>query len=394
MSFHNLALELACNIFIEANLTTRECLPEPSSIPLVVSRVCRWWRHAALSCQALWTVYSIQGPKLAQNGPLFLARAGKSLVYVVVDSGISDYTLESFNMFIARTVCNPRALSTVSLTLYQGPLSISIGQNWIHCPPQTNITELCLCAESANTLMRKTIQDPTSFSINHASLRHVTRLTITVGDTLPFNQFIRLMPAIEHLTVHSPTKRTTPIRVPDLPSTPIIMPNLTHLRLEHSTRDFFYGDIVAPRISHLDITPGSNDIQLYDFRKFLSVVTYFAVAGPIWYLQGHLRYFLPMHHVSVLRLDLSRESWFDDHDNPEKVLGVMLRHPEVLPSLRQLHTNVVWKRTALDLLRRLQQPCLNLTIFYACSSPVEPLVGSERIEELIAQRIVSVIRQY
>lgn len=107
MPFHSLSVETACHIFIEANSTSRARLPNPRSIPLVITAVCKWWRNAAIACQPLWTFYLVDSSRLLRNGPLYLTRAGNSTIHMQVPCRVSPPNIDVYEMLARHTVCGP-----------------------------------------------------------------------------------------------------------------------------------------------------------------------------------------------------------------------------------------------------------------------------------------------
>lgn len=103
MPFHDLVLEVVCEIFLQANNVTLARLPDPRSMPVVVSSVCKGWRNAAIHYRSLWTSYQIEGSSLVRNGSLFLARAGHLPVYATILVGPPPSRLV-YDMFSAHKV--------------------------------------------------------------------------------------------------------------------------------------------------------------------------------------------------------------------------------------------------------------------------------------------------
>lgn len=104
MPFHSLSVETACDIFIEANRTSPAYLPDPRSVPLVVTAVCKRWRNVAIACQSLWTFYLVDGSSLLRNGPLYLARAGNSVIHVHAPGRLSPPNRQVYNMLTRHIV--------------------------------------------------------------------------------------------------------------------------------------------------------------------------------------------------------------------------------------------------------------------------------------------------
>lgn len=387
MAFHSLSVETACDIFMEANRTSPACLPDPSSIPLVVTAVCKWWRNVGIACQSLWTFYQIDGSSLLHNGPLYLARAGNAAIHVHALGRVSPPNREVYNMLTRHVVRRPPSHHTSPLTPLQGPMTVNIRDVWIRCPLQTHLAGLSINASAAAVLMHSISLDSNFFS-THAPLHQVTCLALAGVDTGLVARFIHLMPNIVHFTVVPATRFVV---VEPFEVAPITMPHLVHLSLASSKRDWFYGAIVAPQLSVLKLDSGPLELQLVPFRKQISNLTYLSLSGPIHRLDLTFRNFLSTDSLTVLRLDLLPVVPGSDH--PFDMLLLMRDHPDVLPNVRNIHTNTVWTRSALEVLRTLRQPRLRLSIFILCASGDQPIPGAARIQYLCEKGIVQVIRQ-
>lgn len=384
MSFPSLSTEMVCKILVEANCTSPFCLPDPRSIPLTVTLVCRWLRNIALACQPLWMFY-IAGPELLRNCRLYLARAGNSVVHIYALSVVSPPNPEVYDILTGHTVSQSFSLRDHFSLYRQGPVAISIRNVWMRCPVQMHLTELFINAPAAKALMQSISAHPNFFS-NHAPLRHIVRLTLT-GVNMPLAaQFIHLMPAITHLTAIPP--KTQPVMSI---TAPIVMPHLVHLSLVSSPHDRFYGAIVAPKLSVLRLDFGRSDQALIRFKNHISYVSTLSLSGRIRLVDLTFRNLLNPTSMTVLRLDPLPGG---DSDLPHELLSLMHQHPAVLPNVRELQTNTVWSRSALEILGTLRQPHLTLTIFIACASPVSPFPGKERIQHLCKKQIVRIVRVF
>lgn len=120
MPFRSLPNEMVCKILVEANHTSAFCLPDPRSIPLAVTLVCRWLRSVALASQSLWTFYIVEGPELLRNGHLYLARAGNSAVHIIAPCRLSPPNTEVFNILTRHTASRPSFPSGLSLIILAG----------------------------------------------------------------------------------------------------------------------------------------------------------------------------------------------------------------------------------------------------------------------------------
>ncbi|KAF7965560.1 hypothetical protein HWV62_42874 [Athelia sp. TMB] len=377
MPFHALSVELVQKIFVEANLSTPAYLPDPTSIPLVVSAVCPWWRAIAISCPPLWTFYHINQDALLHTGPIFLARAGNALVHMHTVTKLVPPNMKIYEMFTAR----------------KAPLSISIGDMWVRCPPNAYIVKLCLENNAASALLHAASSAPASFFAKNASLRHVKELVLMSVYPDVVSRCATWMSNIRRLVV-----------VPDSgfrylahePDTPIALPKLTHLVLSQSLGDHYYGSMIAPRLMSLDIRPGRAPVALWDFVPLLPQLSYLSITGPIHSIHLCHPEFALMRNLQVLRIDV-KPFPSRTNDDPRRILLFIESDPHILPLLSQLHTNVPWSRPALDILRQLQctRPAgLPLMIFHICNSSDEHIQAPEYIQDLIQQQIVFIIRQY
>lgn len=251
-----------------------------------------------------------------------------------------------------------------------------------------NLTALSINSRAARVLVHGISNDP-AFLLTHAPLHRVTRLTLIDVDTRLVAQFVCLTPNIVHLTVVPSIRHAV---VPSFTATQIIMPHLVHLSLVPSKHDRFYGAIVAPQLSSLTLDVGPFEMRLLPYRKHIAIVTYLSVTGPIHLLDLTFRNILNTDSVTVLRLDLLPVA--SGHDLPLQILSLMDDYSTVLPNVRDLHTNAVWTRSALELLRTLRQPRVTLSIFIVSLFEDQPFPGAERIKYLCDERIVRVIRQF
>lgn len=264
-------------------------------------------------------------------------------------------------------------------------MAISIRNIWMRCPIQMHLTELCINTSAAQALMKSISSHPDFFS-NNAPLHHVMRLTLDGVDTALATQFIGLVPAVMHLTI---VPRRTRRAVPT--TTNIVLPRLVNLSLVTSPHDRFYGGMAAPQLSVLKIDSGSTDMALFRFKSLISHVTTLHLSGRIHLVELTFCNFINTASLSVLRLDLLPS---EAGDQPREILALMSQYSTLLANVRDLQTNTVWSRSALEILATLRQPGLTLTIFVACPSEHSPIPGKERIRHLCEKQIVRVVRQF
>lgn len=323
------------------------------------------------------------------------------VIYILLEPGILPCTSSrpvdcplliprySIFLLVTRQVDHLSPADCRSLYL-QGPVAISIRNVWVRCPLQMHLTELSINAAAANILLQSISMHPNFFS-SHAPLHNVLRLTLNGVDTALAARFIDLMPAITHLTIVPSFTRAV---ATGSPTAQITMPNLVHLSLVPSPHDRFYGAIVAPQLSVLELDPGPLDMVLLRFRRHISRITTLSLSGRINRVDLTFCNFIDTASLTVLRLDLPPSG---DSDHPREILALMHQHPAVLPNVWDLQTNAVWSRPALEMLRTLhplRQPRLTLTIFIVCPSEDHPIPGKERIRHLCEMQIVRVIRQF
>lgn len=398
MPFHDLSVETACEIFLQADRTTPARLPDPKSIALVVTSVCKSWRNTAIFYQPLWMVYHVTGSALVKNGSTFLARAGNLPVYAILATG-PLHNKWVYNLFTTRQVGLPSFPYIQCLIPCQGPSYFTINNgNWYNCPFDAAIDNVTLKAGFAHMLAQGI---PPRVS-RHARLDNATTLTLSVL-TMDLGRCLAWMPNIIRLTLF-PTDNWPGAFNSSNTTTPIIMPHLEHFTLTQSRQNEFYGGIIAPVLVTLELELGdSSGLELRHFDKMTSQISYISFSGLIFNLSPKVRHFPSMRNVTILRMDvfleISGRPCPEGDLNPLKLLQLMKMDPHVLPNLREIHTNKVWFQKPLDLLRDMhgrdvRNPPLTLNIFYKCASPAEPIRRFSLIEGLITAKIVYLFRQY
>ncbi|KZP07087.1 hypothetical protein FIBSPDRAFT_902323 [Athelia psychrophila] len=391
MPFHDLALEVACEIFRQADFATPVRLPDPRSIPVVVSSVCKGWRNAAIHYRSLWTLYKIQGSSLLRNGSIFLARAGHCPVYATIHGDPAPSRLV-YNMFSSR----------------EGPSYISVdSKQWFYAPhADFTIHEASLCGKVARVLARKDDPRLDAFIARHARLDNVKVLTLDGVQTEDMAACLSWMPKLVCLTITPIVRSGVPESCPSIPATPINLPHLEKFCLALSPHNKFYGGIVAPSLLSLEFNLGRfHSLELRDFAAMIGQISSIALSGLIYNLHPTPHHFPTMENITTLRMDMTFQPYGpscpQNDANPANILHMMKRDVTILPNLRQFHTNAVWYQNALDLLWEMhipipisQRPPPTLSIFYKCARPTDTIRRLDLIKPLMAAKIVYLFRRY
>lgn len=276
------------------------------------------------------------------------------------------------------------------LILGQAPSYISIrGLDWFDCPPQIPIDRLVCDRASVHHLLRH----------SHTSAYNVTTLVLQSVRTEDVANCLSWTPNITSLEIHPgmPNVHAT------LPTARIVLSRLEHFSLTQSYHNKFYASIVTPLLRSLILEPGaSENLCLRQFADQTRTLSYLSFAGRVQELSCvhfPVPSFPPMRNITLIRMDVFLKLWREGDVNPSRLLALIKQHPHILPNLLEIHTNEVWQKNALDLLRemqnrRTQNPRLGLSIFFSCDSPATPIPRVELVESLVVAKVVRLFRQY